>query len=160
MKTIRSFTAIALFLGMTLLFGKPAVPGFRKMDLLQRLRKSRMRAGQPTGHGQPQIRQMWRNTGILCVLQVSMATMPHQRPSISTDKLAGDQVFAGMHREVNVTPIRIFMAREPMGSIMPRPLPAMMRIISRPALPQKTLLCAENTSGAFFMAVLGGRPVQ
>jgi hypothetical protein len=30
MKTIRSFTTIALFLGMTLLFGKPAVPGIQK----------------------------------------------------------------------------------------------------------------------------------
>ena len=29
MKTIRNFTAIALFLGMTLLFGKPAVPGIQ-----------------------------------------------------------------------------------------------------------------------------------
>lgn len=29
MKTIRSFTAIALFFGMTLLFGKSAVPGIQ-----------------------------------------------------------------------------------------------------------------------------------
>ena len=158
MKTIRSFTAIALFLGMTLLFGKPAVPGIQKDGPFKATAKITHEGG--PGHGQPQIRQMRRNTGILCVLQVSMATMPYQRPSISTDKLAGDQVFAGMHREINVTPIRIFMAREPMGSIMPRPLPAMMRIISRPALPQKALLCAEDTSGAFFMDVLGGRPVQ